>query len=335
MYRIKRTFFFSYHFYSIIKRESYNNKSATVLLLEEWGTSGRVRPTVEDLLLLLVKVELYRAANYVAEGILHEERPPRPTTGPAAAIDITLPPRTGPDARIDITLPPAPPKLSDARISSMLNGFREPNSSTLEECNGLPTNDNNIDNRVSIDNNRVKVNKNYLEVVLSRNGITTDSRTQVDLIEFSKTSDVAVSENGTTESTSVQQVNIPQSVFSAEKMSSIQVNSYVSDTNAVNESHNIPLLSAVMASASTTTATIAAAAVVAVTEATDKIESDYQLNSFNVPDIETLHIGTSRESADEVNFYSDSSLSESNIECADDASQYSDYLPNVSLLNGQ
>lgn len=40
------------------------------ILFEEWGTSGRVRPTLANLLQLLVQASLFRAADYLAD-ILH------------------------------------------------------------------------------------------------------------------------------------------------------------------------------------------------------------------------------------------------------------------------
>lgn len=45
-------------------------KLAGHILFEEWGTSGRERPTVGHLLDLLTKTSLYRAADYVAIHIL-------------------------------------------------------------------------------------------------------------------------------------------------------------------------------------------------------------------------------------------------------------------------
>lgn len=44
------------------------------ILFEEWGTSGRIRPTVAHLLQLLVEASLYRAADYLAVDILHGKR---------------------------------------------------------------------------------------------------------------------------------------------------------------------------------------------------------------------------------------------------------------------
>lgn len=59
------------------------------ILLDEWSTSGRIRPTLEHLLNLLVKIQSYRAVDYVALDILNEAQPPsRPSFGPAAAVPI-------------------------------------------------------------------------------------------------------------------------------------------------------------------------------------------------------------------------------------------------------
>lgn len=62
-----------------------------MLLFEEWATSGRQRPTIQHLYELLISLPLFRAADYIAEEILHIQRPNRPDTGPARRIDITLP----------------------------------------------------------------------------------------------------------------------------------------------------------------------------------------------------------------------------------------------------
>ncbi|XP_037025167.1 protein Tube-like isoform X2 [Bradysia coprophila] len=66
-------------------------KNSAYIFLEEWMTSGKIRPTLSHLLQLLVKSELWRAAEYVAINLLSEAPPQRPTTGPAAKIDISLP----------------------------------------------------------------------------------------------------------------------------------------------------------------------------------------------------------------------------------------------------
>lgn len=76
-------------FYSLVK--SYSEKkreNASLILLEEWGIAGRNRPRIHHLLKLLIKAQLYRAADYVAVHILKEPPPERPNVGPAAKIEI-------------------------------------------------------------------------------------------------------------------------------------------------------------------------------------------------------------------------------------------------------
>ncbi|KMQ90464.1 protein tube [Lasius niger] len=75
---------------SIIEQTAYGNKrNAAEMFLDEWSTMGRKRPTLRLLLELLIKAELFRAADYVACDILKQERPRRPDYGPAASIDIS------------------------------------------------------------------------------------------------------------------------------------------------------------------------------------------------------------------------------------------------------
>lgn len=47
------------------------NRYAGEILFEEWGTSGRERPTIGCLLQILIKAELYRAVDYVAINLLN------------------------------------------------------------------------------------------------------------------------------------------------------------------------------------------------------------------------------------------------------------------------
>lgn len=50
------------------------NKQPTIILFDEWGTSGHVRPTIGHLLILLTRLQLYRAADFVATEILNGYR---------------------------------------------------------------------------------------------------------------------------------------------------------------------------------------------------------------------------------------------------------------------
>lgn len=64
-------------------------RSPLLILIDEWSTMGRDRPKLKHLLSLLIKCQFFRAADYIAN-ILGTPLPPRPATGPAAAVDISL-----------------------------------------------------------------------------------------------------------------------------------------------------------------------------------------------------------------------------------------------------
>lgn len=56
---------------SIIEQTAHRDKrNAAQIFLDEWSTMGRERPTLKLLLELLIKAELFRAADYVACDIL-------------------------------------------------------------------------------------------------------------------------------------------------------------------------------------------------------------------------------------------------------------------------
>lgn len=61
-------------------------------MLDEWGSSGRIRPTLGHLLQLLTELKLFLVADYIAVDLLKEAPPPRPSAAndPAARIDISL-----------------------------------------------------------------------------------------------------------------------------------------------------------------------------------------------------------------------------------------------------
>ncbi|CAK9811681.1 Protein Tube [Anthophora plagiata] len=77
------------HFSMIEQAAQQQRRSAAEIFLSEWGTMGKNRPTLRILLNLLVKAELFRAADYVAVDILNDELPKRPEHGPAAPVDIS------------------------------------------------------------------------------------------------------------------------------------------------------------------------------------------------------------------------------------------------------
>lgn len=64
----------SFYYFRLIQSASEKqNKSCTEILLDEWGTSGKVRPNLNTLLQLLIKAQFYRAAEYVAVELLKGE----------------------------------------------------------------------------------------------------------------------------------------------------------------------------------------------------------------------------------------------------------------------
>ncbi|KYN05973.1 PREDICTED: protein Tube [Cyphomyrmex costatus] len=79
---------FSSDHISIIEHTANSDKrNAAQIFLDEWSTMDRKRPTLKLLQELLIKAELFRAADYVACDILKQERPKRPDCGPAHSID--------------------------------------------------------------------------------------------------------------------------------------------------------------------------------------------------------------------------------------------------------
>ncbi|KAL7301219.1 hypothetical protein TKK_0006185 [Trichogramma kaykai] len=62
--------------------------SAAEIFLNEWSTWGKKRPTCQQLMSMCIKMQNYRAADYLAD-ILKTNKPPRPETGPAAPVDMT------------------------------------------------------------------------------------------------------------------------------------------------------------------------------------------------------------------------------------------------------
>ncbi|XP_055697784.1 protein Tube [Phlebotomus papatasi] len=146
-----------------------NNKGsrlAAEVLIDEWGTSGRIRPNLAHLLQLLVKAELFRAAEYVACDLLNEPLPKRPDKGPAAKIDITLPP----DEEIEA-------------IGGILSNMEYPNSSNLN--NDRSQMDNNRDfydkwtpndqQKIRLDESRNGISENLIEFSVSSVSVTQDS----------------------------------------------------------------------------------------------------------------------------------------------------------------
>lgn len=73
-----------------IREQSQRLKQSAIhILLDEWGTMGKTRPKIKDLLKLLIQCQLFQAADFVAD-LINEEKAIRPTVGPAASVNISL-----------------------------------------------------------------------------------------------------------------------------------------------------------------------------------------------------------------------------------------------------
>ncbi|CAO1420731.1 unnamed protein product [Diamesa serratosioi] len=68
------------------------SKSSPQILFDEWSTSGKRenRPRMSNLLDILIRAELFTAADYVA-GLIDKPFPQRPNDGPAKCVDLSLP----------------------------------------------------------------------------------------------------------------------------------------------------------------------------------------------------------------------------------------------------
>ncbi|XP_053670449.1 uncharacterized protein LOC128720779 [Anopheles nili] len=154
---------------SILETESRkNNSSPAKLLLDEWGISGQVRPTVDHLLTLLIRAKQIRAAEYLTK-LLNEKPPARPRDGPGAPIDVTLP--------------------EDHQTESLLNGISYPSSTILQNNVESVTIDNNRDyydkmgpmKRVEIKENSSSIAEGELPVFSSSNNDTRSASDSSDI----------------------------------------------------------------------------------------------------------------------------------------------------------
>ena len=63
------------HVNTIATHSRQTGKMGMDILIDEWGTSGRVRPTVQDLYLMCDELQLFRAADFLLENLMEGEKP--------------------------------------------------------------------------------------------------------------------------------------------------------------------------------------------------------------------------------------------------------------------
>lgn len=293
-------------------------RSPTEILLDEWGTSGRKRATVKDLLELLQKVQLYRAADFVATDILNSTPPKRPEMGPAARFDISMPTETYDKKAVEELLNNA----VEYPDSSRLVGFKNLDSM-------INNNNFNFSNSISVDHIKP------ISFPNSSEEYTSESDSHSDLIEFSART---ISSNSNNNAINQQSYQTPSTVFST-RSQSINVRSELpinddssSMIDATEDSasewsadYNFPKLPATINSSISNISSIESKI---FSKQFSHSMSDCQVNSSLIPDIDNLKIRNDTNSA--------SALSVSgNVETDSTEVHNESYMPILSLLNGK
>ena len=100
--------------------ENYSRQTGKLgmdILLDEWGTSGRVRPTVADLYLLCSSLELFRAADFLLEQLMGGEKPSR-------TFCLTVNGGAGAEAEVlDVNHYHIPPSVDTAELNKQLDSL--------------------------------------------------------------------------------------------------------------------------------------------------------------------------------------------------------------------
>ncbi|XP_031618121.1 protein Tube [Contarinia nasturtii] len=287
------------------------HRSPTLILLDEWGTSGKKRATVGDLLNLLVKVQLYRAADFVAMDILKGPPPKRPDTGPVARIDINLPPE-----EFDIEA-----------MEEYLKNAAYPNTTRLFQNHESEINNMNRDYSNSVSVDHVKQIREFFASSSDAYTDQSESDSHSDLIEFSAT----VNGGSSVKNHQQQSSQLSTPVFPPMQPSSIDTSEFHSNNNdddddddenesSVTESEwnannsipNLPNISAIQSISSHL-------------YSNNSISS--QVNNSIIPDIDKLQL------RDELNSASVSNVSKNEETVSTELSTES-YIPKLSLLHG-
>lgn len=185
---------------SVREHAERHKKSPILILLDEWSTMGKERPRMRHLLSLLVKCQLFFAADYVAE-LIRVEKPERPKTGPAALVDISL--------------------TDDEKVEDIVRNIEYPFSSIDINVNKNQF----IKASPDIPKNIIISEQKTQSTARAQSHIFQEQIEETDLIKFSRTIEIPITVNSN-ESTSE---NIP--AFSA-------INQTTSNENEISE--NIP-----------------------------------------------------------------------------------------------
>lgn len=134
-------------------KSSRNSRStAASIFMDEWITMAEKRtkklPTVQNLLDVLVRCQLFRLADYIAD-ISNQPRPPRPNAGPAKKIDISIP------GEIEVLLDGVAYPFDSINSDNRNRSKPSPNSPQINLSRS--TNQTNENNLSDLDTNPVRV----------------------------------------------------------------------------------------------------------------------------------------------------------------------------------
>lgn len=304
----------------LIENASRNqNRTPAQILFDEWGTSGRKRPTLGLLLELLVRAQLFRAADFVAMKLLNEPPPERPSQGPAAKIDISIP--------FDSEI------IKD--IESMLDDGECPGTETLND-NAKPSRlaDNNIDyfEKYTRNDKRLSI-PNQSNGIPSTNSSQTANNSEAvrslhsDLMKFSSASIGEYRDS--------QEVipMLSDLLHSSSTQSSNSNNSSHTIVSEQNSSVDLPMLSAFNAETSPTTEVIPNLSALNVYDSTNGVKSKMSI-PVGLDDLSPSTLSSTSPSAVSSSLDDDDDLSAPNLSILDQRSSNNDSsLTNVTATS--
>ncbi|XP_077296992.1 uncharacterized protein LOC143918798 [Arctopsyche grandis] len=252
---------------SLIETEgSKQNRYCAEILFDEWGTSGKNRPTLIHLFKLLKQAQLYRAADIISINLLDGTAAPRPLTGPPSVIPT------------DLHKILAERSIDNKKIESMLDNMSYPNSIPNNQTFNENLNHNINENKytesdmikfsVAHQNSASTISHSAhipaLSMLLNNNQIASESLTQNDTMH-SNIIESKASEDGSKETQTCDIPNISillgaasQDTFDLPNLNALQNSAksqifteseYSMEDN--NVSINMPILSALQNSAET------------------------------------------------------------------------------------
>jgi hypothetical protein len=196
---------------AIRKHSDVHRKSAILILLDEWSTMGKRenRPKMKHLFSLLIKCQLFQAADFVAE-LIGEEYPDRPLNGPGAKVNISLDNEQIEELVNDLNYP-----YSSVDIKINQNNFVKPSINTPDiRFNSESGNNHHNYNDHNINNDLQRTSSTAAARDRSQQLDRENAADMSDLIKFSTSNVPNLSHNVIDNNIAVSNVEIPMTVNS-------------------------------------------------------------------------------------------------------------------------